>query len=81
MDNYPNPNRGGVIGELLQLDSPQLRNARFPFLQYVVVTNPTKPWDWGWLSHNPSITWEFVQNNPNRRWDWLALSSKKDTPL
>src|SRR5258708_4326649 len=35
---------------------------------------PNKPWNWGCLSRNPNITWEFVQNNPDIPWDWDYLS-------
>ena len=35
---------------------------------------PDKPWDWGWLSGNPSITWEIVRDNPDKPWDWDLLS-------
>ncbi len=35
---------------------------------------PNKPWVWYryWLSANPAITWEFVQNNPDKLWDWTC---------
>jgi len=29
-----------------------------------ILDNPDKPWDWMWLSYNPNVTWEIVQNNP-----------------
>ena len=36
--------------------------------------NPDRPWDWGGLSSNPSITWKIVQNNPEKPWDWSRFS-------
>ena len=33
---------------------------------------PNKPWNWYWLSRNPSVaTWEIVTDKP---WDWRTLS-------
>jgi hypothetical protein len=40
----------------------------------VVQTNPDKPWNYRWLSGNPSITWDVVQANPNKPWDYGWLS-------
>jgi hypothetical protein len=33
--------------------------------------------DWGRISLNPNITWEFVQNNADKPWDWGYLSQNK----
>ena len=33
------------------------------------------PWNWFMVSHNPNITWEFIQNNPDKEWDWGAISN------
>ena len=71
---YPNSNRGGVIGELLQETNPRLRQVSFPFLSYMVLTGPDRPWNWQWLSGNPSMTWEIVQANPDKPWNWEVLS-------
>ena len=26
--------------------------------------------DWDWLSFNPNITWEIIQNNLDKNWMW-----------
>ena len=36
--------------------------------------NPDKHWNWQWLSVNPNITMEIVQQNPDKPWDWKWLS-------
>jgi hypothetical protein len=33
-----------------------------------------KPWNWNWLSCNPSITWKNVEENFDKPWDWDWLS-------
>ena len=33
----------------------------------------------GWLSENPSITWEIVEANPDKPWNWGVLSRNKFT--
>ena len=33
-----------------------------------------KPWDYEYLSENPNITWEIVQQNPDKPWDWSDIS-------
>ncbi len=38
---------------------------------------PDKPWDYGWLSDNPNITWEIVQNHPDKEWSYWRLSRNK----
>ena len=29
-----------------------------------ILDNPDKDWHWFYLSENPNVTWEIVQNNP-----------------
>ena len=41
--------------------------------------NPDKPWNWYWLSSNPSITFAIVEANPDKPWDWETLSENKFT--
>lgn len=41
--SYPNPQRGGVIGELLQLTNPRLRKETFPFFIVFSVYSTRKP--------------------------------------
>ena len=35
-----------------------------------ILDNLDKPWDWGYLSKNPNITWEIIQANPDKEWNW-----------
>lgn len=35
---------------------------------------PEKQWDWNFISSNPNITWEYIQNNPQMKWDWCGIS-------
>ena len=35
---------------------------------------PDDKWDWDYLSKNPNITFETVQNNPDKPWNWMWLS-------
>ena len=74
LNNYPSPKRGGVLGELLQLSNPCLREMNFPFISYLVLKYPDKPWDWFGLSMNPSISWEVVQVNLDKPWNYDKLS-------
>ena len=30
--------------------------------------------DWKWMSKNPNITWEIIQNNPDKNWSWDFIS-------
>ena len=72
---FPNPHRGGVIGELLQLSYPKLRKTEFPFLSYMVLMHSKSyPWNWTQLSLNPSITWKVVQATPRHPWNYTHLS-------
>ena len=43
------------------------------WFQYVLY-HPDKPWDYDWLSKNPNITLDIVQNYPNKPWSYLWLS-------
>jgi len=36
--------------------------------------NPDKPWDWGYLSTNPNITFDIVLAHPDKPWSWGSLS-------
>ena len=72
--NYPNPNRGGVIGELLQRSNPRLRKMQFPFLAYEILTNLDKPWDFNTLSSNTSITPELFVATQQSVWNPIKLS-------
>ena len=33
----------------------------------------------GYLSANPSITWEIIEANPDKPWNWKTLSQNKFT--
>lgn len=33
-----------------------------------------KPWNWYYVSMNPSITWKFVFDNLDKPWQWAELS-------
>src|SRR3954468_22612357 len=35
---------------------------------------PDKPWDYGYLSANPSIKWIDVNSNPDKPWNYIYLS-------
>ena len=39
------------------------------------VANSDKPWDWFYLSANPSISWDVVKANPDKPWKWSYLSA------
>ena len=43
--------------------------------QKTLLAFPDKPWNWGRLSRNGSITPEFITNNLDKPWDWEGLSS------
>ena len=30
--------------------------------------------DWDYISINPNITWEIIQNNLDKDWDWYRIS-------
>ena len=32
-----------------------------------------KPWDWGWISHNPNITLDFINKHPDKPWGWSSM--------
>ena len=39
---------------------------------------PEAEWNWDELSHNPNITWEFIQAHPEIKWwNWHCLSSNE----
>ena len=31
--------------------------------------------DWVYISKNPNLTWEIIQQNPDKPWDWSMVSS------
>ena len=43
-------------------------------LQKLLPKYPDKPWNWGGLSSNPNITFDFVEKYPDKPWDWYILS-------
>lgn len=75
--NYPNPNRGGMIGELLQISRPDLRKKKFPFLSYVLLQNPHEDWDFKELVYyfrNSRVVIECVSILHTEYWSWKELS-------
>jgi hypothetical protein len=44
-----------------------------------VKANPDKPWDYGYLSQNPNITWDIVKANPEEPWNYKWLSCNRMT--
>ena len=40
-----------------------------------VLEYPNMPWDWGWLSKNPSITMKDIIAHPDKPWEWTELSA------
>jgi hypothetical protein len=32
------------------------------------------PWDYGWLSENPNITWDIIQANPDKLFNYERIS-------
>lgn len=78
--NYPNPDRGGMIGELLQLSRPDLRKMKFPFFSYVLLQHPDKPWDFEDIVYefkNSRLVIECVSILHTKPWDFRKLSSYK----
>lgn len=45
-------------------------------LESIVSEFPDKPWDWGSLSYNTSISFEMYFKFPDQNWNWLGLSTK-----
>ena len=43
-------------------------------LYILLCVYPDKPWNWGQLSLNPSITWDIVKEFSDKPWDWYYLS-------
>ena len=39
-----------------------------------VLAHQDKPWEWDWLSKNPSITIKDVDAHPDAPWNWGSLS-------
>ncbi len=46
-----------------------------------IKTNPDKPWNWRYLSHNPNITIEDIISNPDKPWDWEYISSNPNITM
>ena len=44
-------------------------------LEKLLKLYPDKEWDYKYLSQNPNITWDNVQNNPDKPWNYYWLSS------
>lgn len=40
----------------------------------IIISHPTYPWDWYWISQNPNITLEIIEANPNKEWNWSSIS-------
>jgi len=38
-----------------------------------ILENPDKPWNYGFLSMNPNITWDIVLANPDFPWDYADI--------
>jgi hypothetical protein len=39
-----------------------------------IENHPELPWNWKYISQNPTITLDFVLKNHNKRWDWSRLT-------
>ncbi len=44
------------------------------FNRDIIQKNPDKPWKWCWVSQNPNITWEIINNNLDKNWNLNSLS-------
>jgi hypothetical protein len=44
----------------------------------MIEKHPEKPWNWDWISRNPNITIEFIENNIDRI-NFNRLSGNKFT--
>jgi hypothetical protein len=43
-------------------------------LEQFIEKHLDKPWSWGVLSYNPSITPEFIEKHFNKPWSWAGIS-------
>ena len=39
-----------------------------------ILDNQGQEWRYSYLSSNPNITWEIVENNPQIKWDYYELA-------
>ena len=46
----------------------------FSWIMYMILRFPEKPWDWAWLSRNPSVKMSDVLEHPEKPWNWAELS-------
>jgi hypothetical protein len=50
-------------------------NRKLTTLERLITELPDKPWDWGCLSSNPTITFDIVLSNIDKPWEWGCWSS------
>ena len=43
--------------------------------------SPPLPWNWNYLSSNPSITMRDVLENPDKPWNWRQISANPSITL
>ena len=36
----------------------------------IIERNKDKPWNWGYISVNPNLTFEFIEQHPEIDWSW-----------
>ena len=59
---------------IISLNNPKMEKNWNQYFFNFILRNMDKPWNWGVLSMNPSITWEIVEENPDKPWNWYWLS-------
>jgi hypothetical protein len=40
-----------------------------------------KPWNWTWISRNPTITMEFIEKHPDKPWNWTWISKNPNITM
>ena len=44
-------------------------------LEKLLKKYPDKPWNWEWISRNPNITIDIINQNPDKPWNWDLISN------
>jgi hypothetical protein len=46
------------------------------FIEGILLTIPSKEFNWNLMSQNPNITFPFVLTYLDKPWNWMAISEK-----
>ena len=53
----------------------ELYSKKFSYGYWKITNNSDWDWNRNFISCNPNITWEIIENNLDRNWSWYSISN------